>query len=364
MLNKHFWVNKRVFVTGHTGFKGTWLCLWLSSLGAKVTGYALTPPTEPSLFHLCDINSMITSIIGDIRDKEKLRDSLLSANPDIVFHMAAQPVVRDSYRFPTETYEINVMGTVYLLDAVKHASRNGLQVKAVINVTSDKCYENNEWFWGYRENDALGGYDPYSNSKACSELVTASYQRSFFNLIEIDKHGVGIATARAGNVIGGGDWSPGRLVPDCIRSILSGKPIILRNQQAIRPWQYVLEPLNGYLLLAQKLYENGFYYSGAWNFGPNDEAIKSVEWVVQQICSKWGNGLFYQIHKEDHYHEAQILKLDCSKAKMILGWSPKWNLEMAIEKVIEWTKGFNESSDIRAICMRQIEEYTNGEKSK
>lgn len=349
-----------MFVTGHTGFKGSWLCLWLSSLGAKVTGYALAPPTDPSLFALCNIDSMMTSIIGDIRDREKLRDAILSANPEVIIHMAAQPIVRDSYRYSAETYEINVMGTVYLFEAVKHAIQTGKQIRAVVNVTSDKSYENKEWHWGYRENDELGGHDPYSNSKACSELVTVSYMRSFFDPKNIRNHGVGIATARAGNVIGGGDWAADRLIPDCIRSIITNTPIMIRNHQAIRPWQHVLEPLSGYLVLAQKLVENGADFTGPWNFGPNQEDVRSVEEVVQHLCSKWGGGLSYQHHTETSVHEATLLRLDCSKAKIKLGWSPKWNFEMAIEKIIEWTRGYTEASDVKEICFRQIQEYTNG----
>ncbi|MGC5325149.1 CDP-glucose 4,6-dehydratase [Brevibacillus sp. SYSU BS000544] len=359
-MNQHFWKNKRVFVTGHTGFKGSWLCLWLSSLGAEVTGYALRPPTEPSLYKLCNIDSMVTSIIGDIRDREKLRDSILASSPEIVFHMAAQPIVRDSYPFAVETYEINVMGTVYLLDAVKHANENGKQIRAVVNVTSDKCYENKEWLWGYRESDELGGYDPYSNSKACSELVTLSYRRSFFESKNQGNRSVGIATARAGNVIGGGDWASDRLVPDCIRSILTNTPITIRNLQAIRPWQHVLEPLYGYLLLAQKLAEDGASFSEPWNFGPNQEDIRSVEWVVQRLYSKWGHGLKFQHQAEKGLHEATNLQLDCSKAKRKLGWSPQWDLETTMDKILEWTRGYAEGADVKAICMSQIQEYSNG----
>jgi CDP-glucose 4,6-dehydratase len=356
LINKDFWQNKNVLVTGHTGFKGSWLCLWLYMLGANVTGYALEPPTKPSLFKLCKIDELIHSVIGDIRDKELLRKVMNESNPEIVIHLAAQPLVGESYKDPVGTYEINVMGTINLLESIRFSPG----IKAVVNVTTDKCYDNKEWVWGYRENEPMGGYDPYSNSKACSELITNSYRLSYFNSQDYQKHGVGLASARAGNVIGGGDWAPDRLIPDCIKSIFNGEKIIIRNPNAIRPWQHVLEPLSGYLTLAQKLYEEGPAFAEGWNFGPNDDDAKSVEWIVQKICEKWGDASFI-IDKGKHPHEAQYLKLDCSKAKMRLGWFPRWNLETAIDKIIDWTKDYQTGKDLRKTCIRQIEDYSCGE---
>lgn len=353
MIDTSFWKNKKVFITGHTGFKGAWLCLWLYWLGAEVTGYALKPPTIPSLFDLCNINELINSIISDIRDRNALNKAINESNPDIVIHMAAQPIVRESYKNPVETYEINVMGTVNLLEAVRLCK----SVRSVVNITTDKCYENKEWIWGYRENDTLGGYDPYSNSKACSEMVTSSYRNSFFNARDYNIHGVGLATARAGNVIGGGDWAIDRLIPDCVRSLLNGEKTTIRSPKAIRPWQYVLEPLSGYLVLAQKLYEYGCKYDEGWNFGPNDDDVKPVEWIVKKMCDLWGQNTGYQIYEGAQLHEASYLKLDCSKAKNELHWFPKWNLEYSIHKVIEWTKSYKDGEDLRKVCFKQIEEY-------
>lgn len=357
MIDKEFWKGKKVFVTGHTGFKGSWLCLWLHSLGANVTGYSLAPPTEPSLFDLCRVHEITNTIIGDITDRETLASALLEAEPDIVFHMAAQPIVNASYEDPVGTYETNVMGTIYLLEAVRKAAENKKTIKAVVNITSDKCYENREWIWGYRESDPMGGYDPYSNSKACSELITSSYRNSFLNPDTYHVHGVALASARAGNVIGGGDWAPDRLVPDCVRSLIKGEEIIVRNPHSIRPWQHVLEPLSGYLLLAQKLYLEGPNYAEGWNFGPFDEDARPVEWIVQNFCQRWGPAASYRVEKGNQNHEAHFLKLDCSKARQILGWTPRWNLETAIEKIIEWTRGYQAKADLRDICLRQIKEY-------
>lgn len=357
MIDKNFWEKKKVFVTGHTGFKGSWLSLWLHSLGAEVTGYALVPPTDPSLFELCKIGNLVKSITGDVRNSKLLNQAMIGANPEIIIHMAAQSLVRDSYKDPVETYSTNVMGTVNLFEAVRKCKG----VKAVINVTTDKCYENREWYWGYRENEPMCGYDPYSNSKACSELVTSSYRSSFFNSKDYETHGVGIASARSGNVIGGGDWATDRLIPDCVRSILKGEKILIRNPQAIRPWQHVLEPLSGYLMLAEKLYEKGPRYAEAWNFGPNDQDAKNVEWIVKKICAKWGENISYVIDKGEHPHEAHYLKLDCSKAKSELRWYPKWNLEQAIDKVIEWTMAYKENRDLTEVCLKQIDEYVSSE---
>lgn len=350
-----FFKGKRVFVTGHTGFKGSWFCLWLNSLGAEVTGYALNPPTEPNLFELCKIDELVKSNIADIRRGESLKRAMLAAGPEIVIHMAAQPLVRDSYKNPLETYDINVMGTINLLEAVRHCK----SVKAVINVTTDKCYENREWVWGYRENEPLGGYDPYSSSKACSELITAAYRSSFFNPKDYAIHGVAVASARAGNVIGGGDWAAGRLVPDCVRAILKDEKIVIRNPDAVRPWQHVLEPLSGYLKLAQRLYEDGPLYGEAWNLGPIDEDSRPVEWIVGRLCSKWGHSASYKIDKVGHPHEAHYLKLDCSKARAELGWRPKWDIEKAIDSIIEWTTAYHDKKDLRTVCLGQIEKYQN-----
>ncbi len=348
-----FYRGKRVLVTGHTGFKGTWLSLWLHTLGARVTGYALQPPTDPSLYNLCGKDKLVTSVIADIRDSESLAKVLQTASPEIIIHMAAQPLVRESYKNPVETYAVNIMGTVNLLNAVRACKG----VKAVVNVTTDKCYENREWGRGYRENEPLGGYDPYSSSKACSEIVTAAYRASYFNPETFDRHGVAVATARAGNVIGGGDWAADRLIPDCVRALLKREKIIIRNPSAIRPWQHVLEPLFGYLLLARKLYEEGPRFAGAWNFGPRDDDARSVQWIVEKLCSEWGQAASYDVDQGQHPHEAHFLKLDWSKARTELAWRPRWNLEKAIRKTVEWTKAYRGHEDVRNVCLRQIKEY-------
>jgi len=349
-----FFAGKKVFLTGHTGFKGSWLSLWLDALGAKVYGYALDPPTDPSLFKQCGIDGIVRSTIADVRDRSAFSKAMSAAQPEIVIHMAAQPLVRDSYKIPVETYEINVMGTVNLLEAVRACKT----VKAVINVTTDKCYENREWDRGYREDEPLGGYDPYSSSKACSELVTAAYRSSYFNSHDYASHGVAVASARAGNVIGGGDWATDRLVPDCIRAVLKGEKVLVRNPQAIRPWQHVLEPLSGYLVLAQKLYQEGSRYAGAWNFGPDDNDAKPVEWLVKDLCAKWGGNASYLIDTGKHPHEAHYLKLDCTKAKAELGWQPRWGLGKAIDSIVAWTQTYRQGHDVKQACLKQIEEYS------
>ncbi len=349
----NFWNGKKVFLTGHTGFKGSWLCLCLTRLGARVTGYALAPPTNPSLFELARVGELVDSRIADVRDAERLARTMNEVKPDIVIHMAAQPLVRDSYKIPVETYATNVMGTVHLFEAVRGCS----SVKAVVNVTTDKCYENREWIWGYRENEPMGGFDPYSNSKACSELITSAYRSSFFNPASYPEHGVGLASARAGNVIGGGDWATDRLIPDCITALLAGKKVHIRNPHAIRPWQHVLEPLSGYLTLARRLYEAGAEYAEGWNFGPAEEDARPVEWIVQQLCNQWGRGATYGIDAGDHPHEAHYLKLDCSKAHMRLGWKPVWNLSSALSAIVEWVSVYNSGDDVRTISLEQIERY-------
>jgi CDP-glucose 4,6-dehydratase len=352
-----FYKNKSVFLTGHTGFKGSWLSFWLLSLGAKVTGYALEPPTDPSLFRLLNLERDINSIHGDVRNLESMKKHLAASNPDIVIHMAAQPLVRDSYKIPVETYSTNVMGTVHLLEAVRSVD----SVTAVVNVTTDKCYDNKEWVWGYREDEPMGGYDPYSNSKGCSELVTSSYRNSFFNPKDHGKkHSVALASARAGNVIGGGDWAMDRLIPDIIRSYLKKEKVLIRSPYAIRPWQHVLEPLSGYLLLGKKLHEDGPAYSESWNFGPDDSDARPVEWIVNKLCVLWGEGSSFDIDQNPQPHEAAYLKLDCSKAKTRLGWHPRWGLDTALDKIVEWTKAYQGNSDAGETCRRQIEEYVHG----
>ncbi len=354
-VNTSFWKGKRVLLTGHTGFKGSWLSLWLQSMGSEVVGYALNPPTDPSLFEIAEVAKGMTSIIGDIRDLELLRRVFAEHQPEIVIHMAAQPLVRYSYIEPVETYSTNVMGTVNLLEAV----RSTKSVKAVVNVTTDKCYENREWAWGYRENEAMGGYDPYSSSKGCAELVTAAYRNSYFHPEKHKEHGVAIASGRAGNVIGGGDWADDRLIPDIMRAISAGKPVNIRNPHAIRPWQHVLEPLAGYLVLAQKLYEEGAAYAEGWNFGPNDEDAKPVQWIVEKLSQSWGEGASWVVDGGAHPHEAHYLKLDCSKAKSRLDWHPRWNLEEALEAIVEWQRAYQDGKATKSVTLEQIQRYVN-----
>jgi CDP-glucose 4,6-dehydratase len=345
--------NRKVLITGHTGFKGSWLCLLLHKLGAEVYGYALEPPTNPSLFKKAGITELITSEIGDIRDLEHLSRFMQQVRPEIVIHMAAQPLVRESYKTPVDTYAINVMGTVNVLEACRLTPG----IKAIVNVTTDKCYENREWHWGYRENEAMGGYDPYSNSKGCSELVTAAYRNSYFNPANYADHGVAIASARAGNVIGGGDWAADRLIPDFIRSIVNGETIEIRSPYAIRPWQHVLEPLTGYLTLTAKLFTEGAQYAEGWNFGPDDKDAKNVEWITSTLCKLWGNRANYEIDTNPQPHEANYLKLDCSKAKAELGWYPKWDIETTLKSIVEWNKAYFSKENIRKITEKQIDQY-------
>ena len=353
MVNKDFWKGKKVLITGHTGFKGSWLSMLLNLLKADVFGYALSPNTIPSLYELANIDQLVSSTIGDIRDYDFFLTTLKRIQPEIIIHMAAQPLVLESYKNPRETFEINVMGTVNLFDAIRNVS----SVKVVLNITTDKIYDNKEWPWGYREYEPLGGYDPYSNSKACSELVTSSFRRSFFNPKDTGGHPVNIATARAGNVIGGGDWAKDRLIPDFIRSITLGEQLKIRNPYSIRPWQHVMEPLRGYLLLCEKLYNDGSEFSDAWNFGPDDNDAKNVEWLTKTLCNFWGSGASYKIYNELKPHEANYLKLDCSKAKSVLGWYPKWNIETALRAVVEWNKSYLNKSDMRIVSLSQIAQY-------
>ncbi len=352
-MSAAFWGGRRVFLTGHTGFKGSWLSLWLSSLGAKVSGYALDPPTEPNLYRAAGLEELVRSVRADVRDGERLAHEMRKAAPEVVFHLAAQPLVRESYRAPIETYTVNVIGTAHLLEAV----RSSPGVRAVVVVTSDKCYENREWVWGYRESDALGGFDPYSSSKACAELVTAAYRSSFFPADAHRGHGVAIATARAGNVIGGGDWATDRIVPDCIRAFQGGRPVAVRNPGALRPWQHVLDPLFGYLLLAERLLVEGPALAGAWNFGPDDADVRPVGALVEALCRHWGSEAALTIDSDMHPHEARFLKLDCSRARTLLGWRPLWDLETAVAKTVSWALNLRGQGDARALCLGQIREY-------
>jgi len=342
-------------VTGHTGFKGSWLSIWLRKLGAHVIGYSIEPPSTPNNFEACDLESKTTHIHGDIRDLEHLQAVFKKYKPDIVFHLAAQPIVRFSYTDPHTTYETNVMGTVNVLESMSQTN----SVRVLVNITSDKCYENKEWVWGYRENDPMGGYDPYSSSKGCAELVTAAYRQSFFNPERYEEHKVAISSVRAGNVIGGGDWGEDRLIPDCIRALSQGKEIVIRNPNAIRPWQHVLEPLSGYLLLGAKLWYDGPKYSGAWNFGPMDGEVWTVEEVVKETIRSWGEGS-YRVESHGNPHEAHWLKLDCSKARIDLQWEPRYNVKQALEKTIAWYKMFYQGSkatDMLEFTEKQIEIY-------
>jgi len=353
-MNSEFWEGKRVFLTGHTGFKGSWLSLWLQSLGAELTGFSLAPPTQPSLFEMARVGDGMHSIIGDIRDLAGLREAMVEAKPEIVIHMAAQPLVRYSYENPVETYATNVMGTVHLFEAVRATP----SVKAVVNITTDKCYENREWAWGYRENEPMGGYDPYSNSKGCAELVTSAYRSSYFNPLDYSKHGVALASVRAGNVIGGGDWAQDRLIPDIISAFSEGRPVVIRSPHAIRPWQHVLEPLRGYLMLAERLYSDGVAYAEGWNFGPNEADVKSVEWIVGTLAEQWGNDANWTLDQSTHPHEATYLKLDISKARSRLGWQPALTLSQSLQMIVDWYRDYKNKADMRYAVLEQISTYS------
>lgn len=348
-MHSGFWKNKSVFLTGHTGFKGGWIAHWLTELGAHVHGYALAPPTEPNFFTETELQERIaSSTINDIRDLEKLSTAIKQAKPDILIHMAAQPLVRESYDTPVETFAANVIGTVNVLEAVRQAGT----IKAIVNITTDKCYENKEWLWPYRENDRLGGHDPYSASKACAEVAAAAYRNSF--LVEA---GIHLASVRAGNVIGGGDWATDRLIPDFLRAIDRGETLTIRSPNAVRPWQHVLEPLSGYLLLAEKLYEQGEAFAEAWNFGPHDEDAKPVSWIVERLCEQMP-GSKWQTENTKQPHEAGLLKLDSSKAKTKLSWTPRWKLETSLTKTVEWHQAWRNQEDMSAITSSQIQAYS------
>lgn len=349
MVDCAFWRGKKVFLTGHTGFKGSWLSLWLNHLGAEVTGYALEPVTEPSLFEVARVSKNMNSVMGDIRDREHLVQAMLEAEPEIVIHMAAQALVRYSYQNPVETYEVNVMGTVNLLEAVRQCGG----VKNVLVVTSDKCYENQEREAGYEEHEAMGGYDPYSNSKGCAELVVSAYRQSFF---ENGKR-VAIATARAGNVIGGGDWSEDRLIPDMVRAFSAGEEVVIRNPSAVRPWQHVFEALHGYLLLLERMSEDHMTFSQAWNFGPDEKEARDVAGIIERFVTSWGAATWRIEPDEKKLHEAHLLKLDCSKARNELEWQPLLELDQAIEWIADWYRHHRDGGDMLEYSSQQLDAY-------
>lgn len=353
VATNNVWHGRRVFLTGHTGFKGGWLALWLASKGAIVRGYALDPQTSQNLFEAARIGQQIEDIRGDIRNVSKLEPALRDFAPEVVFHLAAQPLVRASYADPIGTYETNVIGTARVLDVIRRTP----SVRAVVSVTTDKCYENREWLWGYRETDPLGGYDPYSSSKACAEIVSAAYRQSYFPVTKLREHRCAIATARAGNVIGGGDWSTDRLIPDLIRGFIAGEPVRIRSPRAIRPWQHVLEPLCGYILLAEKLLQSDAEFATAFNFGPFDDDARPVGWIADRLVSLWGNGARW-IHEEDGgVHEANFLKLDASRARALLHWRPRLRLTAALDWVVDWHRAYQDGADMQRVTTEQIVEY-------
>ncbi len=349
-IRPEFWRGRKVLMTGHTGFKGSWLSLWLQAMGADLRGISLAPPTAPALFEVAKVAQGMDSQIADIRDAGVIARLVKDFQPEVVIHMAAQPLVRLSYQQPIETYATNVMGTVHVLEAARHAG----SVRAIVNVTTDKCYDNREWAWGYREDEAMGGHDPYSSSKGCAELVSSAYRKSF-----LKEAGIGMATARAGNVIGGGDWALDRLVPDTLLALEKGQPVQIRNPHAIRPWQHVLEPLSGYLLLAEKLHEHGQAFAEGWNFGPQDEDARPVQWIVEQLCQTWGQGASWKLQPGQHPHEASYLKLDISKAKQRLRWTPRWSLNTALTHITDWHQAWLRGQDMRSLCLSQISQYQN-----
>lgn len=353
MMNRSFWKDRRVFLTGHTGFKGSWLSLWLQSLGADVTGYALDPPTEPSLFQQARVAETLRSINADIRDYSRLKQAIADARPNVILHLAAQSVVKRGYDDPIETYSSNVMGTVNLFEAVRQLKHHCV----IVNVTSDKCYENREWIWGYREDEAMGGHDPYSNSKGCAELVTSAFRESYFAPDSFAQHGVALGSARAGNAIGGGDWTANQLIPDLVRSFLAGKPCLIRNPSAFRPWQFVLEPLRGYLTLAEKLSEEPAPFASGWNFGPVDSDAKPVAWIADELVRMWGRDAGWVQDPASHPHEAHALKLDASKAMAHLCWEPVLPLQQALQWIVEWYRAYQSGSDLRRLTLQQIERY-------
>ncbi len=354
MISSAFWHGKKVLVTGCTGFKGSWLVTWLNEMGADVYGYSLAPPTNPSMFDILKLEGKISFQMGDIRDYTQFSNFLNMVNPEIIFHLAAQPLVRYSYDNPIETYHTNVLGLVNVLEAIRH---NKL-VKAVVNVTSDKCYDNKEWHWGYRENEAMGGYDPYSNSKGCAELVTSCYRNSYFNPHDYKlKHNTLLGSGRAGNVIGGGDWAEDRLIADMLKAFLKNEAVTIRNPSAIRPWQHVLEPLSGYILLAEKLYNGDKEAADGWNFGPNESDVQNVEYIVKELCHLWQNNASWKLDTGANPHEANYLKLDCSKAKAILHWQPRWSLNTTLNKITDWYQAYQGKQDMYQVTQQQIYDY-------
>ena len=348
-VDPFFWNGKKVFITGHTGFKGSWMSLWLQSVGAIVKGYSLSPGTTPNLFNLAQVEDQMESEIGDIRDLDGITKSIHDFSPEILIHMAAQPLVRLSYQEPLNTYTTNIIGTVNVLEA----SRNCKSLKVIICVTTDKCYENKEWDWGYREIDPMGGHDPYSSSKGCAELVISAYRKSFFN----SRDTASLASARAGNVIGGGDWSEDRLIPDILRAFEKSQPVLIRNPLSTRPWQHVLEPLSGYLVLAQELYLSGELFAEGWNFGPKDEDCRPVSWILDQMVSCWGNNASWVLDEKSNPHEAGFLKLDCSKASNRLKWSPKWDLQYTLKSIVDWHRLYILGGDLKQRCLHEINTY-------
>lgn len=348
-VDPDFWKGKRVYITGHTGFKGSWLSIWLNILGADIKGFALRPNTNPSLFELANIEELLDSEFGNIQDFDQLKKSMIDFDPEILIHMAAQPLVRLSYKEPIETYMTNVIGTVNVLEA----ARSCKNLKSIVSVTTDKCYENKEWVWAYRENESMGGHDPYSSSKGCAELVTSAYRRSFF----IGEGAPALASARAGNVIGGGDWAEDRLIPDVLRAFNNGKTVSIRNPLATRPWQHVLEPLSGYLILAENLFLHGHKYADAWNFGPNDDDCKNVQWILDKMVNIWGGSASWQLDEKPQPHEANFLKLDCSKAKAYLKWEPRWSINKVLESIHDWNDIFLTNGDLLKKCMEEINDY-------
>lgn len=356
-MNPKFWKNKRVLITGHTGFKGSWMSLWLQKLEAKIIGYSLPPPTDPSFFEIGNLSKGMISITGDVRDLEHLKEILAKYKPEIVIHMAAQTIVRYSYSNPVETYSTNVMGTVNLLEAVRQTS----SVRVILNITSDKCYENNEWLYGYRENDRMGGQDPYSSSKGCAELITSAYRSSYFSEKEFQNHGVTIGSARAGNVIGGGDWALDRLIPDIMNAIMQKRPVVIRNPNSIRPWQHVLCPLEGYFLLVEKLWEQGPEFAEGWNFGPDVKDCKPVSWIVKDLSRLWTEKIDWELDPNENPHEASYLFLDCGKSKRQIGWSPKLKLREALKLIVEWYQAYLQNYNMREFSESQISHYESME---
>jgi CDP-glucose 4,6-dehydratase len=356
VVREKFWQGKNVLITGHTGFKGSWLSLWLQQIGANIVGVSLDPLTTPNLYEQANVAVGMQSFRGDVRNYANVEQLFKKHRPELVFHLAAQPLVRYSYNNPIETYSTNVMGTLHVLEAIRKTE----SVRAAVMVTTDKCYENKEWIWGYRENDAIGGHDPYSSSKGAAELVISSYRNSYFSSSQHNQERTAIASARSGNVIGGGDWSEDRIVPDSIRAFQKENAVQIRNPNAVRPWQHVLEPLSGYIRLAELLFNKGQEYAQAWNFGPPEGDVHSVRWIVEQLAEQWGNTAGWVVDEGDYPHEANYLKLDCSKANLRLNWHPQWDLKYALLKTVEWHKAENMDKEYRELCLRQINEFMYG----